>query len=309
VSLKENTMSGYKQKIKAYLNFCEKNFYDNVFDKEALEQYIMQMWRKGNKKQSPEGFRSALRKACCAGERPDPFSNKLNLMVNAFSVDFPKPKSKFIMVNDLSKLSDFVMRSNRAEWRDVLELMFFSIWQNVRISTLLEIKWNDIFVEDGAIFLEFVKGHRGPIWTILHPIAERIAQKRRKKSNGGPNERLVGSWEELSLNQMLSKMCAAAGIPAHTWHDLRHTGTQYMNDLDYANDLLQALGTWKVCYSMKTYVRDRKGLLFSKETWALHKEYKASLSERLRKLHGRMKWLPVRDRESSVFGERVVRGK
>jgi hypothetical protein len=295
-------MNGYSQKVKAYYNWCRKNFYDDTLDKESLEQYLMHLWRKGNLKQSPESFKSALRKVCAAGGSPDPFTPKLNLMIKAFSVDFPKPEVKFIKVEDLSKISMMTKRRNVKEWADVLELMFFSIWQNIRISTLLEIKFNDIFAKNGAIYLVFVKGHRGPVWTTLHPIAETIANKRMKESNGDPNSLLMGSLKELDLNRILAEMCVAAGVKIHTWHDLRHTGSQYMNDLGYSNELLQALGTWKVCNSMKTYIRERKGLIFSRETRLLHEKCRKQLSERLRKLRPKMKWFPVQDLGSNVFG-------
>jgi hypothetical protein len=304
VDLKENTMTGYKQKVRSYFSFCSKNFYDDVFEKEAMEQYLMHLWHKGNLKQSPESFRSALRKVCVAADRPDPFTPKMRLMIKAFAVDQPKPVPKFIKTAELAKMSAVVKKSGRQDWGDLLELIFFSIWQNVRISTLVEIKYNDVFPGNGGIYLVFVKGHRGPIWTILHPIAESIVAKRKTNSRGDPNSKIIGDWTEASLGLALNAVCTAAGVSPCTWHSLRHTGTQYMNDLSYGNELIQALGTWKVCYSMKTYLRDRIGVSFSKATFELHKKCRATLSERLRKLRGKMKWWPVRDPEPSVFGVR-----
>jgi hypothetical protein len=277
-------MISYVQKVKAFYNWCRKNYYDDVLGKEAVEQYVMHLWRKSNRKQSPESFRSALRKVCMVGELPDPFTPRINTMIKAFSVDFPKPEVKFIRIDDLSKIALYVNRHKNKEWMDVLELMFFSIWQNVRVSTLQEIKFNDVFAKDGAIYLTFVKGHRGPVWTTLHPIAEAIVLKRIKESSGDPNTLLIGALKESDLNRILAEMCVAAKVKVHTWHDLRHTGSQYMNDLGYPNDLMQALGTWKVCNSMKTYIRERNGLIFSKETMLLHDKCKKRLSERLRKL-------------------------
>jgi site-specific recombinase XerD len=302
VDLKENTMLGYRQKVKAFFGFCEKNFYDKVFGKEALEQYILHLWRKGNLKQSPESFRSALKKVCMAAGKPDPFTPKMRHMIKAFSVDQPKPVPKFIKTADLAKISAAVKGSGRKDWRDVLELMFFSIWQNVRISTLVEIKYDDVFPSDGGIYLAFVKGHRGAIWTILHPIAESIVREKKARTKDDQSPLLIGDWTETSLGLALDDICRAAKVPSCTWHCLRHTGTQYMNDLAYGNELLQALGTWKVCFSMKTYIRDRKGVSFSKKSIEMHRKCRATLSERLRKLRGRMKWWPAREPEPSVLG-------
>jgi integrase len=291
------TVNGYRDKVRAYAKFCRIYRFDSPFAKPAMEEYLMFLWRKGNKHQSPESFRSALRKYCLVKDRPDPFSPRMNLMIKSFRMDSPVKKKKFFKIGHLRKLAKFVKLSKNKEWRDVLELMFFSIWQNVRISTLLKIKMNDVFPRAGAIYLVFVKGHPGPIWTILHPLAEQVFRKRFVRGGSCQNEWLVGEWSDVTLNAALKKMCAAAGIPVHTWHDLRHTSTQYLNDLNYPNLLMQCLGTWKIDFSMKHYLRQRTPIPFLPTTIASHKSYIATLSKRLQRVRGKMLWLPPRVEE------------
>jgi site-specific recombinase XerD len=288
------TINGYKTKLNAYAKFCRMHGFSCPFHKPVLEEYLMTLWRKGNAHQSPESFRSALRKFCVAKDRPDPFSPRMNLLIKSFRLDAPVKPKKFFKIWELRKLAKVVEESRVKEWRDVLELMFFTIWQNVRISTLLKIKLNDIFPDAGGIYLVLVKGHRNPIWTILHPLSQAIAKKRLKRSGGDQNVKLAGKWSEATLNAALKGMCKAAGLPAHSWHDLRHTSTQYLNDLGYPNILMQCLGTWKIDFSMKLYLRQRVPLPFLSSTIEVHKKYIASLSKRLRRVRGKMLWLPSR---------------
>jgi hypothetical protein len=291
------TIRGYRTKLRTYAKFCRENRYDRPFNKRVIEEYLMVLWRKGNKKQSPESFRSALRKFCVVKDRPDPFSPRMNLMIKSFRLDSPMKPKKFFKIWELRKLACFVRKSRVKEWCDVLELIFFSVWQNVRISTLLHIKMNDLFPLAGAIYLVFVKGHKGPVWTILHPIAEGIFERRFSRSGCDQNARFAGEWNQATLNAVLKEMCSAAGLGFHSWHDLRHTSTQYLNDLGYPNILMQCLGTWKIDFSMKHYLRQRTPLPFLPATVAIHKRHISSLSKRLQRVRGKMLWLPSRVEE------------
>jgi hypothetical protein len=296
-ALSKTTLRVYKSKLVAFFKFCRESNYSDPFAKPALESYLMSLWRKGNKFQSPESFRSALRKFCIVNDRPDPFTPKMTLMVKSFKLDAPYKQKRFLRIRELRKLMRLVRESKNEFWSDVLGLIFFSIWQNVRISTLLKIKMNDFFTKSGGIYLNLVKGHKGSVWTILHPLAEEIFKKRFRRLGCKLNAKLAGNWCEASLNVMFKEMCLAAGIPSHSWHDLRHTSTQYLNDLGYPNLLMQCLGTWRVDYSMKHYLRQRTPIAFSQKTLSQHKAHISSLSERLQRVRGKMLWLLPRDAE------------
>jgi integrase len=284
---------GYYQKVNHFLRYCERNFFHNPLGKEALEGFLMWKWGKGNQGQTADGFRSALRKICIMSDIPDPFTKKMSLMIKNFSLDAPTKPKKFLKPSDLSKLIKVVKESKVPLWTEVMELMLFSIWQNVRISTLLEIRYNDFFPKSGSIYLVFVKGHRGPIWTILHPLSEAFLLRRQQTRKFEANDLIVGSLTESMLGRALTEMCVAAGIDLHTWHDLRHSSAQYMNDLHYRNIVSQALGCWKVDVSMKGYIRERKKpLKFSKDTRSKHAQFNTTLFERLRRMRGKMVWLP-----------------
>jgi hypothetical protein len=165
-------------------------------------------------------------------------------------------------------LLEVARREGRDDWFEVLELLEFSVWQNVRISTLVQIKFNDFFFESGGIWLAFVKWHRGPVWTILHPIAERIAKSRWQER---PNGFLIGEFTEASLGKLLEELCSAAGVAMKTWHDTKHCTVQYMNHLGYLNLIMQVLGMWKDCHSMKYYIRERG------RRWSLGKRQSKSI--------------------------------
>jgi len=234
--------------------------------------------------------------------KDDPFSPKINLMVEAFGYDFPELQKKYLCVGDLARLVRVVGIEGNVDYQDLIELIFFCVWQNVRIGTLLNIKFNDIFVDVGGIWLVKVKGHNVSIWTILHPAVEPIVARRFKRSGGDPNSLLVGKFKEADLNSLLNDIALLAGVSLKSWHDLRHTSTQYMNDLSYPNPIMQALGTWKASHSLKTYVRGRKALLFDETTRTLHKNYIAILSSRLASLKGKMGWLKPSDALSGTKG-------
>jgi hypothetical protein len=277
--------------VRAYLKWCSINWFEVPLGRIALEEYILHLWWKGNKKDSPSGFRSALRKACVINDLDDPFTKKMGLMIKAFKVDYPARTRKFFTCEDLGKMVKVARDSKIKGWLFVLSLIYFSIWQNVRIGTLIEIKFNDVYIESGSIWLEKVKGHVGGIWTILHPLVEEIVKSMLLDGVVDINTRISEGWDEGALNKVLREMCVAAAIPVHTWHDLRHTSTQYLNDLGYPQLLMQALGTWKVDMSMKHYLRSRKGIHFSKQTIEAHKVFIGILSERLQRHRGVMVWL------------------
>ena len=274
-----------------YLDYCSTLGID-PFKTESVERYIFFMWNSGFKKQSPESFRSAFKKYCVIANRDHPFKEKSKLMIDAFSLDKPEKVPRFISLSDFMNISEVVSLSNNPIWTDLFELARVSVWQNIRVSTLLKIKYNDIFPKVGGIYLEQVKGHQDSIWSILHPIAERVIINRMHRLECEPNSLVAEGWSDRLLNLHLSKICASSSVKNHTWHDLRHTGSQFMNDLNYPNEILQALGTWKECNSMKIYIRDREGITFSEKLRLKHRLCISTLSERLRSLRPKMVWLP-----------------
>jgi hypothetical protein len=84
----------------------------------------------------------------------------------------------------------------------------------------------------------------------FHPVAEcqneHHAQDQRRKQTSWfeTHDLIVGALTEVRLGQAFEDMCMAARIDLHTWHDIRHTSAQYMNDLNYCNIISQALGCW-----------------------------------------------------------------
>ena len=284
--------------LQTFFDYCGKKVISDPFSPSAVERYIFDQWGRGLKKASPEGFRSAFRKFCILCEKADPFSPKINLMIDAFHCDYPALQKKFLCVGDLAKLVGAVGESN--DFEDIVELIFFCVWQNVRIGTLMNIKFNDIFVESGGIWLVKVKGHKVPIWTILHPAVEPIVARRLKRCGGDPNSLLVGNRSEKELNSLLKNLAKCAGVRINSWHDLRHIASQYMNDLSYPNVIMQALGTWKAPHSLKVYVRGRRALLFDESTRAMHANYLSILNRRLSSLKGKMGWLKSCDAASGT---------
>jgi len=261
----------------------------------VVESYIFDQCGRNLRKSSSEGFRSSFKKFCIMCDKPNPFTPKINLMVDAFGADYPELQKKFLCVGDLTKLVRAVGSESNVDFQSLIELVFFCVWQNVRIGTLMHIKYNDFFMDVGGIWLVKVKGHRVPIWTILHPAVETIVIRRLKRSGDDPNSLLVGNWSEDVLNSLLKSLASIAGVSLKSWHDLRHTSTQYMNDLSYPNPIMQALGTWKASHSLKTYVRGRKALLFDETTRTLHKKYISTLSSHLASLKGKMGWFQPSD--------------
>ena len=244
--------------MQTFFNFCRKNWISDPFSSSAVEAYIFDQWGRNLKKASPEGFRSSFRKFCIMSGKDDPFSPKINLMVDAFGSDYPELQKRFLCVGDLARLVSVVCVEGNDDYKELIELMFFCVWQNVRIGTLVNIKFNDVFIDVGGIWLVKVKGHNVPIWTILHPAVEPIVTRRFERSGCDPNSLLVGKWKEEDLNSLLHDLASLAGVSLKSWHDLRHTSTQYMNDLSYPNSIMQALGTWKASHSLKTYVKEGK---------------------------------------------------
>ena len=132
--LKDSTVDGYLQKVNKYLEYCSTLGID-PFKTESVERYIFFMWNSGFKKQSPESFRSAFKKYCVIANRDHPFKEKSK------SEKVPR----FISLSDFVNISEVVSLSNNPIWTDLFELARVSVWQNIRVSTLLKIKYNDIF--------------------------------------------------------------------------------------------------------------------------------------------------------------------
>lgn len=135
-TLTDDSIKSYRGKVMTFFKFCRKNGISDHFLSSSVELYIFDQWRRNLKKSSPEGFRSAFRKFCIIDGKLDPFSPKIDLMIDAFGSDYPELLRKFICVGDLAKLVCAAVKESKADYRDLIELIFFSVWQNVRIGTL-----------------------------------------------------------------------------------------------------------------------------------------------------------------------------
>jgi hypothetical protein len=291
LTLSDKSVCDYHGVWLRYLKFCDANFYSDPMCCAAIEGFIFQNWKKGNSKASPEQFRSVLRKAAKVRNMGDPVSPRAELMILGFGVVEPPKVKKYIEIEEWKRLLKTVLEGKKKSWCFLLKLLEFCVWQNVRIGTLVEIKFNDV-CEDGCIYLAKVKGHRSPIWSILHPIAEMIVNELRDGMKVEPNDLIVGEWSEKRLNEELKALCIAAGVCHRTWHVTKHTCAQYMNDLGYPMPLMQALGCWKDAKSSRYYILDRVGVKFAKDVKTAHKGYCVTLSERLLRHKGIMVWLP-----------------
>jgi len=138
-NLKPITVKNYREVLQRYVRFCERCGWDELLSEEAVEAFVWEMWCKGRKKQTPESFRSAMRKMCDVMGVRDLFMKKTRLMIDAFELDYPERELKFLPVEDFEKILDVVGRSSREDWKELVVLMNLSIWHNVRIGTLKEI--------------------------------------------------------------------------------------------------------------------------------------------------------------------------
>lgn len=281
-------MKGYAQKVRRYFRFCEERGIVEWGKSVNIERFIFLMWGKGNSKQSPGSFRSALRKFCLVRGFDDPFDKRLSAMIEAFEVDFPALEVREVTRSEISKILGFCVKSGSEKWRDLGEFVCFTLWQNVRLSTLVELRGNDFFLDEGLVWFRKVKWHRRPILGVLHPAVEEIVRKRlaRMKRSG---ERFCGRWKKKGIAEAFKEVCKLVGVRVRTWHNLRHSSTQRMSDLSYPQEVMRALGLWKMVSAMKVYVRRREKKV-SEEEWELHQFFIEILSERLRRARGRMGW-------------------
>ena len=152
------------------------------------------------------------------------------------------------------------------------------------------INFNDIFFNEGSIWLQKIKDHKEPIWTTLHPLAEKAAREL-QGMYPAHEMKLMGNKPLPYLNKVMKNICTDLKLETLTWHNWHHMGTQMMNDLGYPNKILQVLRMWEIG-SMKTYIRDRITTRFNQSTLTIHKQAITTLMYWLQWLKGSMVWLP-----------------
>lgn len=273
-----------------YLDYCLKKKLA-TFSPDSIEGFILQMYHSGDKKQNPEGFRSAVRKIANLLNQPDPITPLARMLIKAFYIDYSKKEKRRFTKEDLQTFFDFCNRFTKPLNKHVFILFQISLWQNLRLDSLVKLRINDCF--DDSIYVH-AKNHPDPIITIIHPYMKNLLNELREFVPKD-NLRVADGIEYNYFNIWLEKKCRLANIPIHTWHDIRHTITQMMNDLGYPSKLMQALGCWNDGVSMKSYVRERVPTVYNKAWTDEHDRVKRILAERLRKVRGKMIWFKAND--------------
>ena len=124
----------------------------------------------------PKNVWSALRKVTDIAGIDDLFSKKANLMINIFAIDEKVKRKRYIPITWIHKIKSWC-KLNCDEGIQIWLLIMFSMWQNVQGDALSMINFNDIFFNEGLIWLQKIKDHKEPIWTTLHPLAEKAARE------------------------------------------------------------------------------------------------------------------------------------
>jgi site-specific recombinase XerD len=287
------TIEGYTSHIRMYNNFCRKRGLDPSAEV-VVEKYLFFLFKSNADPSAAKQFRPALRKAAKASGAPDPFfkGSRLSLMVNTFSHDVKLLIVKCIPPASVHSLVEIFGSLKSSRDKQAALLFMLTLSQGMRIASICDSRYNDFFIEESMLYIHKAKGHKGPIFTMLHPDAVCVYTglvdlfpKRLL------TDKLSEGWDAPSLNRWLESMCHLAGIKASTWHCGRHSFAQFLNDLGYPHFLMQALGTWKCVTSLKSYVRVRSPFQFSPEVVELHRGYIVKLSSLHRRQKGKMLWL------------------
>jgi site-specific recombinase XerD len=285
----------YGSAMKTYLKFCKTRGLIRM-SPSSIENFLTSLWDRGIKKGTPATFRSAIRKICNIYNYRDPFEiERLNMFVNAFTVDREKLEVRFIEPSHFDDLKGLFRTFTDKKDKQAALLLLITVAQNVRMRTLTSMTYNDLMPESGTIWIAHAKKHSEPFLTIAHPETELLwVELFELMGRPSPNTKITQGWTETNLNAWLQACASSLGwqyVP--TWHWLRHTATQRYNDLSYPNAILRVLGTWKRDSSMKTYIRCRTPWPYPAETKARHKAYIETLTARLRQHRGKMVWLVV----------------
>jgi integrase len=286
------TIEGYSSHIRQFTKFCSLRGLNPALDV-VVEKYLFFMFKNNADQSAALQFRPALRKAAKAAGRPDPFpkGSRLSLMVNTFCQDIKVRIVKCILPENIERLITAFSSLKSLKQQQAGLLFVLSLSQGLRMASLVDCRYNDFHVDDGMLYIHNAKGHKAPIWTLLHPDAAFVLDGFTKLfPDHKLSSRLSLGWTAQSLNAWLADMCVLAGIDIITWHCARHTFAQYMNDLNYPNAIMRALGTWKCLTSLKSYVRIRTPLSFPPDVVKMHEGYIKELSSRLRRQKGSMLW-------------------
>jgi site-specific recombinase XerD len=286
------TIEGYSSHLRQFSKFCALRGL-NPAEEVVVEKYLFFLFKNNADQSAALQFRPALRKAAKAAGAPDPFlkGSRLSLMVNTFCHDIRVRIVKCILPERLDLLVSAFSSCKSLRLRQAVLLFCLSLTQGLRMASLVDCRYNDFLIDDGMLYIHNAKGHKAPIWTMIHPDAAQVFSgfsalfPERKLS-----DRLSEGWSAQSLNSWLADMCRLAGIDVITWHCARHTFAQFMNDLNYPNEVMRALGTWKCLTSLKSYVRIRTPLQFPPDVVKLHEGYIRELSSQLRRQKGKMLW-------------------
>jgi hypothetical protein len=287
--LKLDTLRQYTSALRSHHEFCRRKGLVPATPS-AIENHLRSMWDRGILNGSPFTLRSAMRKACFVQGRPDPFDKRLDMFVDAFSTDRTALEARFIEPAHLD-----MMKARFASYTDkkliqASLLFMITLNQNLRMRTLLSMTFNDLMPESGAIWIAHAKKHNVPFLTIAHPLMEEaVSELYVLMGSPPPQTRLAEGWTGVELNDWLGVLALQLKLPySPTWHWIRHSATQRMNDLGYWNPIMRALGTWKSESSMKTYIRCRKPFPYPLETVLKHKWLIETLSARLQQHRGKM---------------------
>jgi hypothetical protein len=290
--LKKDTLRQYASALGTHRKFCRKRGLDPLAST-SIENHLRDMWDRGLLQGTPLTFRCAIRRACKMNGRADPFGPRLDMFVDAFAVDRPQVEYRFIEPVHLEQMMATFRGFTETRFIHAALLFMTSLYQNLRMRTLMAMTFNDIMPESGTIWIAHAKKHSKPFLTIAHPsTVDTVAELHTLLGAPPPFTRLAEGWTEGELNAWLAGLASFLGLPyVPTWHWIRHSTTQRMNDLGYPNPIMRALGTWKNESSMKTYIRCRKPFPYSKETRLVHARIVETLTARLQQHRGRMMWM------------------
>ena len=99
LTLSVNSLNKYYGYLSWYLKFCSDNKH-LLFDAESIEKFILQMYHSRDKRQNPEGFRSAV-------NLPDPTPPLARMLIKAFNIDCSKKEKRRFLKEDLKKFFEF----------------------------------------------------------------------------------------------------------------------------------------------------------------------------------------------------------
>jgi hypothetical protein len=300
--LSKDSLVHYNSLLKTYLKFCRKFSLDPM-SSYTIENYLRSAWDRGLMSATPLSFRAAFHKAGEIYNFPDPFTPRLNRFIDAFGTDKESKQCKFIEPTHLDQLKALFSTFKDPRDQQAALLFMITLHQNVRMRTLTSMTFNDLMPESGTIWIAQAKKHDVPFLSIVNPLTEAAwTELYSLMGKPPPNTKISEGWNDNALNSWLAACACHLFLPyIPTWHWIRHSSTQRMNDLGYMNPVMRALGTWKRESSMKTYIRCRIPYRYPTEIRQLHERVARVLAARLQQHRGKMTWMaaPSKARASS----------